>query len=421
MKTWLERLFLALIFSLGFMQPALPVSGYQLPGTEFTFLIVAVVLAAAVTFKQVPVVWDPIYHYLIAFIIAMAASAAFSVRPEVSLVKLAGVVYLVGLTVICINVVTTERILKQTVLVWICASTIVCTIGVITIFLFYVDRSSPWHSLFLHHYGSLPVGNYPRIQSTFLYPAMLCNYLTVGLVLTLAAGRVGWLGHKTWITVAVLHCLCAAVTLTPGLGGFLFGLTAYAAAVPARSKKATSVRLSVAAGFTAVLSVLMSAISPWPIQTSPYVFSFFGTRLDPTQRLLAWQGSWDTFLDFPILGKGIGLGVANVQFLPPSGQMQLLTDAHNVWLSVAAQAGVVGTAALLAIAVTAIIRSRVDRSNSTTLATLRHSLLIAFVSVIFIQGLVGSFEDARHLWVLIGLIVAASKIDSEVVQVKSKL
>lgn len=53
MKTWLERLFLALIFSLGFMQPALPVSGYQLPGTEFVFLIVAVVLAAAVTFKQV--------------------------------------------------------------------------------------------------------------------------------------------------------------------------------------------------------------------------------------------------------------------------------------------------------------------------------------------------------------------------------
>ncbi|HQU93449.1 MAG TPA: hypothetical protein PLK77_14180 [Pyrinomonadaceae bacterium] len=86
----------------------------------------------------------------------------------------------------------------------------------------------------------------------------------------------------------------------------------------------------------------------------------------------------------------------------------------------AGQAGVVGTAGLLAIAVTTIIRSRVDGSDSTTLATLRHSLLIAFVSVFFIQGLVGSFEDARHLWILIGLIVAASRIGPDVMKEQSE-
>jgi hypothetical protein len=37
-------------------------------------------------------------------------------------------------------------------------------------------------------------------------------------------------------------------------------------------------------------------------------------------------------------------------------------------------------------------------------------LLIGFISSFVLQGLVGSFEDARHLWVLLGLILAAYKI-----------
>lgn len=417
MKTWLESLFLALVFSLGFMQPSFHVTGYQLPATELVFLVTALVLALAAALKKASVVFDPIYKYLIAFVVALAASAVFSVRYEVSVIKLSGIVYLVGLTVIAVNVVTTERILKQTVIVWVAASSIVCTIGVITIMLFYFDRSSSWHSLFLHHYGSLPVGNYPRIQSTFLYPAMLCNYLTVGFALTLAAGKVGWLGLKTWITIALLHCLCAAFTITPGLGGFFFALVVGVSAISARS-----IRPSIGAGLTAsAASVLVSAISLWPIQTSPYVFSFHEIRFDPTQRLLAWQGALETFLAFPILGKGIGLGVASVQFLAPSGQMQLLTDAHNVWLSVAGQAGIIGVVSLLILTIAIIKRSRSAKPSSPTLATIRYALLIAFVSTFLIQGLIGSFEDARHLWVLIGLIIATSRIDGAAREVVSKL
>jgi hypothetical protein len=37
-------------------------------------------------------------------------------------------------------------------------------------------------------------------------------------------------------------------------------------------------------------------------------------------------------------------------------------------------------------------------------------LAVAFFTTFVIQGLMGSFEDARHLWLVIGLLVAAIRI-----------
>jgi O-antigen ligase len=126
--------------------------------------------------------------------------------------------------------------------------------------------------------------------------------------------------------------------------------------------------------------------------------------------MLTWQGAWETFLNFPIFGKGIGLGVTAVQFLAPSGQMQLLTDAHNTWLSVAAQAGVMGLTSLLMLSIAIIYRGVPASDPTDALSPVRSALLIAFISSFIIQGFVGSFEDARHLWVLVGLIIASSRL-----------
>jgi len=393
------------------MQPALTFSGYRLPATDLLFVFTAALFVVACVFRKAILVNDTIYKYLIAYILALALSSWLSTEAVTSFVKLAGIVYLVGLNNLTINIVSTERLLRSVVLVWVAASTIVCLIGVITILLFFVDRSSWWHDLFLHHYGSLPVGNYPRIQSTFFYPAMLCNYLTVGFLLTLAAHKAGWIGQKTSVAMGTVHCLSAVFTVTPGLGGFLFAAAAWIGVIQLEKKRKGLRRIFITTGLAAaVASVAVSAFSIWPIQTSPYVFSFFGMRFDPTQRMLTWQGAWETFLTFPIFGKGISLGVANVRFLAPSGQMQILTDAHNTWLSVAAQAGVLGLSALIALTIAIILRARTSHLASDTLSPIRSALVIAFISSFIVQGFVGSFEDARHLWVLIGLIIAASRL-----------
>lgn len=141
------------------------------------------------------------------------------------------------------------------------------------------------------------------------------------------------------------------------------------------------------------------------------MFDVYWLRIDPTQRLLAWRDAIETFFEHPLFGKGIGIAVADVRFQAPSGQMQLLTDAHNTFLSIAAQAGGLGFSTFVAVMISTLKRGLIVRVNGILKSPVRLALTIAFVSGIALQGMVGSFEDARHLWVLLGLIIAASRIE----------
>ena len=412
MNIWLERLFLILIFSLGSMQPGVNISGLRVTPTDLLFVLTVAAFGIVWIAEQRRFTFDPVFKYVVPFALAMLLSAVHSVQPGLSVMKLAGVFYLIGLTILTINVVGSEKLLKVSIKVWIAASTLVCLVGVITVALFYIDRTSPWHSLFLHHYGSLPVGNYPRIQSTFVYPAMLCNYLTVAILMILAAIKLGWIKMYFGVTVLAMHGIAALFTLTPGLGGLIFSVATWFGLSLIRNKQYFLGRTILFAGAAAFVAFLAaSAFSIWPIATSPFTFDFFGTRIDPSQRLLAWRDSVRTFLEHPVFGKGIGLGVAGVRFQAPSGQMQFLTDAHNTFLSVAAQAGILGLIALISLIVSVIRRGSQLLDTSTELRTVRTALVLAFVSGFILQGFVGSFEDARHLWVLIGLIIVASRIE----------
>ncbi len=394
------------------MQPGMNFSGLQTTLTDGIFLLTLSLFTIAWLSGKTSLCRDPIYKYLAAFLLAMAVSAAFSIVPRTSVLKFAGIGYLIGLAVLTINVVRNERLLKSAILVWITASTAVSLIGAITVVLFYVDRTSPWHSMFLHHYGSLPVGNYPRIQSTFLYPAMLCNYLTAGIFLILASFKLGWIKNKPTAFCLILHGIAAIFTLTPGLGGLVFAIALWVGFLFIERERPLYGRIAFTAGsLVFIVSMAVSAFSIWPISTSPFTLDLFGLRIDPTQRLLAWRDALETFFQHPLFGKGVGLGVANVRFQAPSGQMQILTDGHNTFLSIAGQAGILGLATFLALMIATLRRGMIFRLGEVTKKPISLAMTIALVSGIAFQGLVGSFEDARHLWVLFGLIVAASRIE----------
>jgi len=79
-----------------------------------------------------------------------------------------------------------------------------------------------------------------------------------------------------------------------------------------------------------------------------------------------------------------------------------VSDAHNVFLNVAAQAGLVGLAGLLMLMAYAM---RLSRANSVALV-----LGLTFLNGFAYQGLTGSFEDTRHLWVLFGILIAAARL-----------
>ena len=404
-----EIAFLVLIFSLAFMQPKLDSLGPAMTPTDAIFVITAALFVIAWIARQAKLRFDPIYIVFALYAAALSLSALLSENQAGSLVKLAGEVYLIALAVLTLNIVRTPAMLKTAVLVWLAASGISALIGTLAVAFFYLGISNFLTAFAFHYYGTLPPGNYVRIQGTFLYPSMLCDYLTVSMMMLLAARRLEWISKTVAITLGILFSITIAFTVTPGIGGVLFAVGWWCYLVFSQRGRPVMARLAFGGGTMAFLASL--AVSTFTIistSASPFSFYIGGIRIDAAHRSMTWSGAIETFAHHPIFGRGIGLAVANVYVHTPSDTIELLTDAHNMFLNIAAQAGIVGLVSLIFICVAVVRRSR--PFDLTDANTLRTAFGIAFVSAFLVQGLVGSFEDARHLWVLTGLVLSFSAL-----------
>jgi O-antigen ligase len=406
-----EIAFLVLVFSLAFMQPKLDSFGPAMTLTDPIFLIAAALFVVAVIARQAGLGFDRIYLVLVLYGAALGLSAIFSENARGSLFKLAGELYLIALAVLTFNVVCTPAMLKKTVLVWLAASGISALIGTVAVLFFYLGVSNVLTQFTFHYYGSLPPGNYVRIQGTFLYPSMLCNYLTVSLMMLLAARKLEWISRALAITLGVPISITIAFTVTPGIGGVLFAVGWWCYLVFSQRGRPAMAGLAMAGGTLTLIAFLaVSTFTVIPLTTSPFSFSVGGMRIHAAHRFLAWSGAVQTFVAHPIFGRGVGLGVAEVYVRTPSDTVELLTDAHNMFLNIAGQAGIVGVVSLILICIAVVRRSL--PFDLTDANMLRTALGIAFISAFLIQGLVGSFEDARHLWVLIGLVLSTGALSS---------
>lgn len=402
-------LFLLLIFSLAFMQPrAYSFSGFSIHLTELIFLLTTLTWILALILKKDKIRLGKIYLPLSFFLMAMILSVVFSDNLTKSLIKLLGVFYLIGLAVLAFNLVESIEHAKKVIFFWFAATLISCSISVITLIIFYVDRENPLLLYTLSHYGTLPPGNYPRIQSTFLNPNMFCNYLNVSIMATLAAFRLGWI-NKAWLWLfVVIFTLAALLTISPGLGGIGLSIGIWLWLVFREQKKNFTGKLFLLLGlstaFFFVAAILImpneNPLSPYFIR-APFLTDIF---IYPSERLLAWQSAVENFWQNPFFGRGLGLDAVRMESIIASGQKHFINDAHQLWLNLAVQTGITGLAATLYLCVFFIRKIGPFSFGTSPVEVLRLAFGLAFIGAFLYQGLGGSFEDARHLWILIGLL-----------------
>lgn len=407
--------FLLLIFSLGFMQPTLylSITGRRIIFTDVIFPFVLAMWSLGLIFKKTVFRRSRFYLPLAFYLLALACAAVFSADFKLSPIKFFSEIYLIGLAVLSFNLIDTFEKLKRVFLVWLVAVGIAALTSLLTFALFYVDRNNWLLGYTLSIYGTLPPGNYPRIQSTFENPNMLCNYFSVGFPMLLAAIKLRWINSPTALILLLLLSIACIFTLSPSLGGIGLIAGLWLSVIFREKKKIYYARLSFTGGiFFALLVFLSTLATPIQTETSPFYFKIplIGKRLDPSSRVLAWNSSLQTLRENPIFGKGVGADVADARYLDPSGRFEILNDAHQMWLNVAGQAGFVGLFALCFLCLFLFRRARVF-SFADEKSIVRTALGIGFISAFLYQGLTGSYEDARHLWILIGLLASASEGD----------
>jgi O-antigen ligase len=314
--------------------------------------------------------------------------------------------------VLLLSLVRGEEDLRRLVLAWLAGTAVVVLVGAAGLLLFVFDPASPLLTVVRYHFGTLPPGGYPRFQLTFLNANMACNYLTVSLALALAAGRLGWLAPPVgwWLVAGIV--VAAITTISPGLGGvLLMGALWYWLT---RGDQRLQGRLVLGLGaLAALLFVAAMAVTPIVHPTAPFLIrvSLLDITVAPSGRLMVWMEAAANVIERPILGQGIGADAVAVRFRDPSGGLQRLTDAHNMFLNIAVQAGVLGLLALTALVLHIAARSKPLRLPSEGVGVVRVAAGLGLLNGLVYQGLGGSFEDARHLWFVFGLLLASDRIE----------
>ncbi len=405
--------FLFLVFSIGFMQPYFFALNNRIVGTDLLFLLTFSLWSVFLILRKLHFKWSRTFWVLMFYLGALLLSTLFSQTPYSSGIKYLSIVYLVGMAVLTANLVRSTRHLKHVFFVWIAATVCAAAVSFFSLIMFYADRDFWMLNFTLSHYGTLPPGNYPRIQSTFLNPNMLCNYFSLGLMVILASIKLGWIKNGFLIVLFPLFSIACIFTISPGIGGILLSLGIWFWLTKRQTEKNGRARIGLALGIVfAALFFASTVFTPIQSDTSPVfiVVPQIKKRLDPSSRFLAWQNSLKTFLKYPISGQGIGTNVAHVSYKNPSGRLESLEDAHQMWLNLLGQAGLPGFFAICWMCF-CFFRICLPFGFSDKKTILTSSLGIGFLSAFIYQGLAGSYEDARHLWVWIGLIIAVSYPD----------
>lgn len=382
------------VFSLPFVNfPPVRMPGFPVQITEGLFLLTGITWVIFLALRKSRIRFSSFYLPIGFCLFALCLSAAFSENLRVSGIKLAGSVYLLGLAVLSFNIVDSAAKFRQITHAWLAATFLVCLISLASFILFYFDRTNPILLLTLSHYGSLPAGNYPRIQSMFFNPNMMVNYLNISLGLLCLAFQKRWLSKSVLVILGALFALTVVFSVSPGIGGILLsaGLWIF---VEYGKVKPLFARLALTTGIAAALFFFISTI---PSPTT------FPRSLEPSPRVLTWASAIETFSANPVNGRGIGLDAGNVQVVVPEGS-QTLGDAHQLWLSIAAQQGIVGLFAVFFLMFWFFRRILPLHSSGSSV---RLALSVGFIGAFCYQGLTGSFEDARHIWVMLGLLAAA--------------
>jgi len=416
-------LFLLLIISLPLIRPFNTlIFGLQVPYTDFIFLVVFAFWLFALIRRKVRLKFDKFYIFIGLYGVALTLSTIFSIQPKQSFFKLLGEFYLFALAVLTLNLVQDKSFYKQIVVAWLFGTSLTILASISGFVLFYLGFKTQADNYFLSHFGSLPAGNYPRIHALFANANMMCNFLNISLMLAVLAEKLNWL-KKIWARFLQIGIWLAAIfTFSAGLGGMILSLGIWYWALFKTKQKRLYSTFALASAIIFSLFVFGSTlISPDTNNTTQeFAVPFTDKKFEASVRVLVWENSLENSSQFPFFGKGTGTDAAFLKYETLSGDKQLLLDAHNNWLNILVQTGLFGLFVFILLNAFLITRCRLGFNELNEQNLIYLALSCAFVGAFLYQGLSGSFEDARHLWISFGLLVGISAISKNDISAASK-
>ncbi len=252
----------------------------------------------------------------------------------------------------------------------------------------------------LHGEGSIRGLPISRVSGPFPHPNMFGDYLVVSGAILWARWRalgdiLGW--------GAVLAAWLLAGTLVMTVSSAWLGAGVLLAAIGLLTLRQRDKRLAIqwkrpAPIILVVTGVLLFTVTlaglALPMAVDVAGVSLTGSGIRPA----IWGSALEAFKEAPIGGVGASPTVAVA--IDPFDATDVMSswDAHNIYLSILGQFGLVG-AALLGGAVAVLVRT-LARAG----AMRKHAVLLVALLAVGIHGIAIANEEFRHLWALLGLV-----------------
>lgn len=257
-----------------------------------------------------------------------------------------------------------------------------------------------------------------RPTGPFDNPNIYGNYLVLNAFLTLGAAKVlaedsaghavgglAWLRRRrSLLTIVVLPALVLGMLSTGSRGSML----SFTAGMVASARLWFPKRITVRMVATAVLGfALLGAGVAWFLNQNPYVLK----RVERTgssehnvdERLRLWRAARAAFLERPVVGVGYGEFPRYADYRhnqPPK-------VAHQMYLSMAAELGVVGFLAFIWLLVTGLWdSSRIRTPIRGAIAGCCFGALVAAC----VHGFFANVEQFRTLWIAFGILAAVMAV-----------
>lgn len=250
-----------------------------------------------------------------------------------------------------------------------------------------------------------------RANGFYGHPMTLGGWLCIFMPLLLIEFFEKRLLDKYYWLSGIAFCVCSAGLVFNGTRGAWFATAIVCAALIIYYMFKSKRNLAVGIIFIIVISTALMNNTKFMERLN--TIDDFTKYQSNTERILIWQSAWNMFKDHPILGVGLGQYTVNYQqkYILPQAKEPNLGHAHNNFMQMLAENGIVGFAGFIVMFGYIILKNSIEWIKTKNVYAL---MIIVSTVCLILQGFteynVGNSAVIKMYWLILGLLVILDKL-----------
>ena len=249
-----------------------------------------------------------------------------------------------------------------------------------------------------------------RANGFYGHPMTLGGWLCIFLPLLLIEFFERKLLGKYYWLAGLAFCICSAGLVFNATRGAWLAVTIVCAVLLLYYMFKSKRNLAVSIIFIALISTVLLNNPKFMHRLD--TIDDFNKYQSNTERILIWQSAWNMFKDHPFLGVGLGQYTENYQqkYISPQAKEPYITHAHNNFMQMLAENGIVGFAGFVIMFGYIIFKNLIAWVKTRNVYAL---MIVSATVCLLLQGFteynVGNSAVIKMYWFVLGLLVVLSE------------